>query len=55
MTVEGIVRSVIGGGSHVEIVVDSGRAACGRGDVNGKIDSIKRTCLDTKSLDMEGS
>jgi hypothetical protein len=52
---EGTVRSVIGGGSHVDIVVDSGSAVCGRVDVKGKIDSIKRTCFDTKCLDVEGS
>ena len=50
---EGTVRIRIGGGSHIDMVVESGHAACGRVDVKGNMDSMKRTCLDTKSLDVD--
>ncbi|KAG6770771.1 hypothetical protein POTOM_026465 [Populus tomentosa] len=50
-----IGQGKIGGGNHVDMVLDAGRAACGRVDEKGKMDSMKRTCLDTKILDVEGS
>ena len=43
------------GGIQVETMVDSGRGACVRKDVNGKIDSTNLTCLETNCFDVDGS